>query len=627
MTLYGFKYLLEIGCHRLLVVNNVCKVVAIFLQELMELTSISNNEDIDFESNLQDDSDPENILQDSSNLIYDSIAVHFNIDVFFIQLFIHIFWPFGMLLSPNMRAQTFFNTVPITVLFNHIAPMLVIITILSYFMMSQSVESSEYQHFQRSLWYPLLFYVLHRATVAIKYASLSRSEYNRYMSENDQAKIAIYSDQMQLTQWLTKLSQRLVEFMLVASAYRVGAHIDQLSIIIANPSSSESAFVQYSTWKAFILRYYPKSINENEEEVDKNVDDEGLDDETKVNKYLIQQHDGKYRLSLFNLCKIISQSSHRQSYSYHAIRVSYIVTIIMTSIPFFGFIDLYNCKRWTVVYLVSSAIITFNFFRIVCVFLFVQIVELLKIHKRCVLMHKMIRVSDIEVMTQVSWGVTDDKISTDDDDHTGTTLSTTNPSKRSMSATTNISGGDSSHGNRLKKKDERVQRIEQQNSMVLQALKQVKDGNTIKSTSETKEHVLHRARTSSVVGNSNTSQQYFSVPRISLAMRENINTWCWMNEIMLNMGARYSARLTLFTYLCFVATVVLMVCAIGIIFASGGSEARLTAFASPIFRQAFVAVTIFSSYLIACSYLAANINWERTNMRYGSIYLLNVCYV
>jgi hypothetical protein len=120
----------------------------------------------------------------SEDLLYDSVAIHFNVDVFFRQLTVGIIWPFGLLLSPNPRSQLFTSYDLSALWFNHGIQVIFLAMCTSYVMMGRTASYIQFKHFQGSVWYPILFFVLHRVACAIKYASLSRTEYAKLLNKD-----------------------------------------------------------------------------------------------------------------------------------------------------------------------------------------------------------------------------------------------------------------------------------------------------------------------------------------------------------------------------------------------------------------------------------------------------------
>ena len=128
--------------------------------------------------------------------IYQSISHHFNIRLFFRQLGLHLLLPFSLWLSPNPRAQNLDGTNLLSIIFSYILPGTVYLMIVSYILMPARTQLAGSQ------WYPLLFYFLHRCTIAVKYASLSREEYISYMSNTDPEVKRQYDQQLlMLSAW------------------------------------------------------------------------------------------------------------------------------------------------------------------------------------------------------------------------------------------------------------------------------------------------------------------------------------------------------------------------------------------------------------------------------------------
>ena len=142
-------------------------------------------------------------VKEKEKLIYDSVAIHFDIGIFLVQLVINSLWPFGIFLSPNIRAQLFSQTTFSAIFYNHFLTVSVYVMVISYVMMSYHADYDQFKHFQGSVWYPLLFFFLHRCSIAIKYASLSRTEYRRFMDpKNTDDVINTYTNQLQVRHFI-----------------------------------------------------------------------------------------------------------------------------------------------------------------------------------------------------------------------------------------------------------------------------------------------------------------------------------------------------------------------------------------------------------------------------------------
>eukprot|EP01033_Poteriospumella_lacustris_P007799 gene7799-5610_t len=141
-----------------------------------------------------------------------------------------------------------------------------------------------------ALWIPLIYFVQHKLVVALKYASLSTSEYTRFMSCEDSSITDIYRDQMQLiAAWLNR-DEAVLEFEIGAAAIRVGSKLSDIFFSLPNPQKSTSSRSQHSYWHAFLR---------GREFVDFSIaDTDGLE----------KTADGRYRVSVFNV--ITALASH-----------------------------------------------------------------------------------------------------------------------------------------------------------------------------------------------------------------------------------------------------------------------------------------------------------------------------
>jgi hypothetical protein len=566
----------------------------------------------------------------NDSLLFDSVAIHFNINVFFWQLFIHLGWPFSLLFVENAHAQVFFNVGILPVWFNHVGPLTVILMLLSYYMMANYATKSEFERFEGSIWYPLLFYFLHRCTVAIKYASLSESEYARYMDSKTENVASNYASQLQLYPWGIQRHSEVSNFLLVASALRVGAHIDRLSIVIDDPFRSDGALMGHASWKEYTTKYFHEASSD----------------------IMRQQPNGDYAINAADLCHVLLRHSdetfHLNAYARWFCRV---LALIMTGIPFFGFMDLYNADMWTSLYLIFAAAINYQFFDTIVLFLLVGIVDSLRTEHNMQMLKSFIRLSNLDFELEIkvfgmSMGGDSDRFIQQGGDvkkvmsiiKAKKTRSNLRHRKHGVPETHTEPVADAlprnQHGESILRHGTVLESDVSQSAPgefpwwyddedireVTQALSLAGDGGrgaeeedssreSDNGSGEGREEIAPRRRASTVTGGA--SGVFAGLPVISLRHDQNVNTWCWLQLILLNFGDRFKARLTIFTYLCFVTNFVLMFVAFVIIFSQQGSTERINAFASPIFRQAFASVTIFSVYLVACTYLAANVNWER----------------
>lgn len=140
----------------------------------MNDNEIKNNtnivEKIDFKNDLSLDINVvQNEIEDYKpidDFIYSSSTNHFYMKIFLFQFFLHLFLPFTSFLSPNREAQ-FLNVKcnQQSIMQVLIVPLMFYGMFVSYGMMkyySDITDNDDYNVLRGSLWYPALFFALHR---------------------------------------------------------------------------------------------------------------------------------------------------------------------------------------------------------------------------------------------------------------------------------------------------------------------------------------------------------------------------------------------------------------------------------------------------------------------------------
>lgn len=108
------------------------------------------------------------IAKPDFKFLFDTISVNFDVAIFFKELFINSAWPIGMFFSSSWTMQSFWPSSIVAVVYNHCFPMMLWVTVISYVMMQEEASPQEFLHFEYSVWYPLLFYFIHRLQIAVK---------------------------------------------------------------------------------------------------------------------------------------------------------------------------------------------------------------------------------------------------------------------------------------------------------------------------------------------------------------------------------------------------------------------------------------------------------------------------
>jgi len=99
----------------------------------------------------------------------------------------------------------------------------------------------------------LLYYTIHRLNVAMKYATLSPTEYAKLMNTADGESARHYQDQIQMVSSIGIRSEALINFEVLSLSMQYGVDVSKITFTVANPSSSHAAAREFLNWQAFLL--------------------------------------------------------------------------------------------------------------------------------------------------------------------------------------------------------------------------------------------------------------------------------------------------------------------------------------------------------------------------------------
>lgn len=235
-----------------------------------------------------------NVNSFMKDFLLDSIAVQFHTPVFWNQFFAHIFFPASYFLL-NYKAQGFaigndFIVSP-NFYFNILFPSIIYLMIVTYFLCPPEDELA----IRGAFWVPTIFFIQHRMTIALKYASLSPSEYAKFQCLENNDTAARYMHQMQLLSGWAMRDSTLLQFELGCAGARIGAKINEISIMIANPNVSECARKEYACWNALLRRETTVKLQK------------------RPARELVRHADGSYTMSIYDVSKAIIRKADASS--------------------------------------------------------------------------------------------------------------------------------------------------------------------------------------------------------------------------------------------------------------------------------------------------------------------------
>ena len=208
----------------------------------------------------------------------------------------------------------------------------------------------DYYHFSHFLWYPLLFSILWRLAIAVKYASFSKEEYDKVLSVKSADEINRISKQIHVGYNYVDIEDPdVIDFEIVAAGFRIGCEVGNCFLRFECPNNSLDAKKRLEEWKLFL------ALNSTTYSADTPVNEQLVTDD------LQKQSDGSYSLSIAILCKRINRYSQRQaliemkSFGYLFSRP---LAVILALIPFGDFItNNYKPQSYlTIVFLVMATI-------------------------------------------------------------------------------------------------------------------------------------------------------------------------------------------------------------------------------------------------------------------------------
>lgn len=131
--------------------------------------------------------------------IYEQTLITFNPIIFIKQFLIHEFFPFFTFFSPNPKNQAL--TVGVMpsgffVIFNH----WVMSVVFWFILFTQYYYRDELKDGNVETFFliPILFFSTQKVMIAIKYATMTKKEYKKYMTPNESYVIVDWSQQAQL---------------------------------------------------------------------------------------------------------------------------------------------------------------------------------------------------------------------------------------------------------------------------------------------------------------------------------------------------------------------------------------------------------------------------------------------
>jgi hypothetical protein len=522
-------------------------------------------------------------------VFFDTIGVQFHFDTFLYQFLAHIFLPLFPCMV-NMDGQVANH------LFTWITPALFYVMIVSYAM-------SNGQHtpgMEGALLIPMVYYLQHRLVIAMKYGSLSKTEYKKFMNCKDKERVLGYRSQMQLGEGWMNYNNDVIHFELAAASARIGARINDITICIANPDSCNGALSQLRAWNAFLRGH------------------DVIDYTSVPCKQLRRMPDGNYRLSVYDLCEGLVQkaSKHgdeRNVYVFWTINVFNTANLLIPLILIcYQFDFSYSPLKifWLVTFYLSSTVMNYVYARTFYGLLYIAIVDVYRQLSTMSDLNCMMRLTDIMVYSELSMmrRMPDVELSRveqrvaeiisikgsneaylpihyEDPDED-------QPDVFALPVARPVEGGDLEKG------------AGQADLATHKASQYEQSTNGASSATATRQA---RAPTGSCVLGERIyrDNEPHWMPRINFDESHNVVAWTHARLTMQNFGERFHFRLELYVIAAIAMVAVMMI--MGLL-QLGLSHHRLQSLKMPWFLQTLLSVTMCIAFLIAIMQTGANVN-------------------
>jgi hypothetical protein len=323
---------------------------------------------------------------EDEDTFFDTIGVQFHFGPFLWQLIAHLILPlFPFMINRSGQLQ---NDV-YTRFTSWVTPILIYIMFLSYTYIPDHMSTGV----RGAFLIPVIYVLQHRLVIAIKYGSLSPTEYKRFMECKDTALCRVYLDQMQLFQGWYYYNPRVVRFEISAASARTGARINDIDFCIADPHDSPSTLNQCRAWNAFLRGH--DIIDYNSAPCDQ----------------LRLQADGSYALSVYDFCEALVQKSVRAKPETElwSGRVTDFFNLLNLSIPLILMGCYYDTsadhsgqKAWLAFFYISSTMLNFFYAKLFFILLNIAVVDVFRQWTIISDLNTMIRMTDLSLYAELS---------------------------------------------------------------------------------------------------------------------------------------------------------------------------------------------------------------------------------
>ena len=581
--------------------NTPVKSPMVELNDFASKSAADDDDSKDISETWTDSSSGAGSADCEDDVFSDALTVQFHSGTFVYQLAAHLFLPlYIFMVNSYGQISTEINNI----LGSFLCPLCVYVMLVSYQM--TPIENRE-PSMEGAYIIPLIYFLQHRLVIAIKYASMSRTEYFKFMTCLDRVLCCKYLAQVQLFQAWYDFNPLVIRFELSAASAKIGARINEIDLFIQNPDNSASALNQLRAWNAFLRGH------------------DVIDYTSKPCKQLRPQKDGGYALSVYDFCEalLLHSTKMRAQTDTYCVRITTFFNWLNLSIPFI-FLTYYSPKEdlgasaeaYMFFFYLSSTILNLCYAQLFYFLLYISVVDVIRQKSVFSNLNNMIRISDI--MLQAELSSCTNKVTAKDLQETELRVAEV----MSIRSCCYRAKGKYVH---MKFESESMRdTVSTVGSAPQPAMSAWSSGthmhdprmhsvDTTTSSFSTPDHCANsphasggeKARSSVLGERIYKDNEYHMLPRIDFNSSHNIVAWTHARLVMQNFGERFKFRLELYVICAMAMLLVMMVVAL---FTLGMSQNRMRTFLTPWFMQVLLSVTMCVGFLIIIMQCGASVN-------------------
>lgn len=315
---------------------------------------------------------------DREHILFDCMSSQLSLSVCIEQFLLHMTFPLLVPLFIKRYGLVFLYTQRFTAIQHYIY------SAVFYTMIIAIVLSPEQIGLQYI--FPAMVYLMHRFMVALKYGTLSPSEYRKMMFGNSDGvrqngwptaeTIAVvngYQNQLQLLSGWLSITPELVEYEMLTSAGRVGINVHEYAFQVASPDSGRSEEIQYKRWQRLL------SVPEGPV------------------RGLMRNADGSYSVSVHDACLSLMRDSDPAFIRRVISALILCICLLNAAMPLVvENSQLSKMSNWALVYHVSAFFINFGYSYAALSFVLTAFVDTYRRFKCAEALESLVRVADVD---------------------------------------------------------------------------------------------------------------------------------------------------------------------------------------------------------------------------------------